>query len=351
MSDNTLVRWGLSEMPPMVGDPFDLARASCSRVVEVGRDVSIDDQRLQEFAAELDVDEIRNITNGHMGENCDTLSAEFRDARDAVNFAVLFSLLQFGHGFRRELHEFCGVGASKTITLGTRRLRTTGQLTGARLAGATADEIRQWFGLPDAPALEDLTSQLLTVLTQTGNLLHQQGFEDFESLCRQVLKSHEALDSPAAALVRELANRFPAFNDQAVLADGSRVVLVKKATLAVGEIRRLAAPHDRFYDMSDDLERAVAPIDNVIPAMLVYDGVVRLSPALHQKIHLDRAPLPRGVEEAELRAVSLTACELIAAAAGHAFSALDIGYYLWRSGKEPGKRQFPRHHTKDTIFY
>ena len=219
------------------------------------------------------------------------------------------------------------------------------------MACATADEIRQWFGLPDAPALEDLTSQLLTVLTQTGNLLQQQGFEDFESLCRQVLKSHEALDSPAAALVRELANRFPAFNDQAVLADGSRVVLVKKATLAVGEIRRLVAPHDRFYDMSDDLERAVAPIDNVIPAMLVYDGVVRLSPALHQKIHLDRAPLARGVQEAELRAVSLTACELIVAAAGHAFSALDIGYYLWRSGKEPGKRQFPRHHTKDTIFY
>jgi hypothetical protein len=59
----------------MVGDPFDLARSSCSRVVEVARDASIDDQRLQEFAAELDVDEIRNVTNGHMGENCDTLSA------------------------------------------------------------------------------------------------------------------------------------------------------------------------------------------------------------------------------------------------------------------------------------
>src|SRR5580704_4734670 len=73
-----------------------------------------------------------------------------------------------------------------------------GNSLGPRLACATADEIRQWFGLPDAPALEDLTSQLLTVLTQTGNLLQQQGFEDFESLCRQVLKSHEALDSPAA---------------------------------------------------------------------------------------------------------------------------------------------------------
>jgi len=59
MSDNPLVGWGLSEMSPIADDPFDLARSSCSRAVEIARDVSIDHQRPQEFAAELDVDEIR----------------------------------------------------------------------------------------------------------------------------------------------------------------------------------------------------------------------------------------------------------------------------------------------------
>jgi len=43
--------------------------------------------------------------------------------------------------------------------------------------------------------------QLLTVLRQTGRLLERQGFEDFESLCRQVLTTREATQFPAATLV------------------------------------------------------------------------------------------------------------------------------------------------------
>ena len=43
--------------------------------------------------------------------------------------------------------------------------------------------------------------------------------------------------------------------------------------------------------------------------------------------------------------------EEIVAASGEAFTALEIGYYLWRSGKEAQARRFARHHTKDTVFY
>jgi len=39
------------------------------------------------------------------------------------------------------------------------------------------------------------------------------------------------------------------------------------------------------------------------------------------------------------------------AAARAQFTSLQLGYYLWRSGKAPEVRQFPRHHTRDTIFY
>jgi len=31
-------------------------------------------------------------------------------------------------------------------------------------------------------------------------------------------------------------------------------------------------------------------------------------------------------------------------------SALDLGYYLWREGKQPGKREFARHHTSTQPF-
>ena len=151
-------------------------------------------------------------------------------------------------------------------------------------------------------------------------------------------------------MVRQLANHFPAFNDQAVLHDGSRVVLLKKATLAVGEIRRLAGHRHPRCAMSEDFHRAVAPVDNVIPAMLAYHGVLSLSPTLYLTIH-QRQPLERGPKEAELRSVALVACDWIVAAAKSEFTSLDLGYYLWRSGKAPKARQFPRHHTKNTIFY
>jgi hypothetical protein len=151
-------------------------------------------------------------------------------------------------------------------------------------------------------------------------------------------------------LVQQLAHHFPAFNDQGVLHDGSRVVLLKKATLAIGELRRLAAPYDERYSFSPDFHQAVAPVDNVIPAMLVYQGILRLSFPLHQRIHQQRSLLPRGPQEAELRSVALDACEQIVSATGNAVTALDLGYYLWRSGKEAGARQFARHHTQNTVF-
>ena len=128
-------------------------------------------------------------------------------------------------------------------------------------------------------------------------------------------------------------------------------MLVKKATLAVGELRRLAAPYDLRHAYLADWKTAVAPVDNVIPAMLVYRGVLRLSPALHQTIHVQGGLLPRGPQEAELRAVALDACEQIVAANDHAFTALDLGCFLWLGGKEAGARQFARHHTQNTVFY
>lgn len=351
MSEMDSRQWGMHAMPPLEGDPFALARSTCRHAVQVARDVSVDEEALQRFAAELDVGMVQGILDQSMGENADTLPGEFRHARDAANFALLFSLLQFGHGFRYELHRLCGRGASRTITLGVRALHATGDLGSARLRSLTTEDIQQAFQLPRDPALAVFVRQLETVLHQAGTVLERLGLEDFAAFFQQVLTAPEAAQEPAATLVRQLANHVPAFNDQGVLHDGSRVVLLKKATLAIGELRRLAAPHERLYELSRDFDRAIAPVDNVIPAVMVYQGVLRLSAELHQVIHQQRTPLARGPQEAELRAVALAACEQIVAVAGHAFTALHLGYYLWRSGKAPGARQFARHHTQDTVFY
>ncbi len=209
------------------GDPFERARTTCFHAAKIARDVSIDEKTLTRFTDNLDVERVRNIMTTFTNENCDTVPGEFRGVRDAVNFAVLFSLLQFGHGFRYELHQYCGRGASQTVTMGVRALHASGDLNANRLERLTVPEIGRAFQLPNITELEVFIHQLF-------NVVH---------------------------------------------------------------------------------------------------------------------PLPRGPLEAELRAVSLAACEKIVTIAGDAFSALELGYYLWLQGKEPNIRQYARHHTKNTVFY
>jgi hypothetical protein len=339
----------MSEAVAIEGDPFSLARSSCQHAVEVARDVSVNQAAVERFAEFLDVRSVREILHTPMGENCDTLPDEFENGREAANFAIVFSLAQLGHGFRYELHQLCGRGASQTVTLGIRTLHSRGGLGAKRLQSLTGPEIYDAFVLPSDPMVATLAQQLQAVLNQAGMVLERLGFENFADFCQANLP--DGVHAPAATIVRQLANHFPAFNDQAILHDGSRVVLLKKAALATGELRRLAGPHESRYLLDQDFRKVIAPVDNVIPAMLVYRGILLLSPRLHRTIHKERTSLPRGGQEAELRAVALAACERVLAAAGNPCSALQLGYYLWRSGKEPGARQFARHHTRDTVFY
>jgi hypothetical protein len=344
--------WGMGEIPPFEGVPFELVRSSCRHAVHVAQDVAIDEGVLHRFATQIDTRLVKGILHSSLGENLGTVPSNFRQRQEAVNFALLFCLLQFGHGFRFALHQYCQRGASQTITLGVRALHRTGDLSAVRLRSLATRGVEQAFALPPAPALTMFVQQLQTVSHQAGTILERLGLDDFAGFVDQyVMGVPSARTIPAATLVRQLAHHFPAFNDQGVLHDGSRVVLLKKATLAIGELRRLAAPQDERYSFSPDFHQAVAPVDNVIPAMLVYRGILRLSFPLHERIHQQRSLLARGPEEAELRSVALDACEQIVSATGNAVTALDLGYYLWRSGKEAGARQFARHHTQDTVFY
>lgn len=351
MSDNKSLNWGMQALAPLEGNPFAVARSSCLHAVQVAKDVSIDQMAINRFAEQLDIEAVTGIAEGSLGENCDTFWDDFHSGDTAANFALTFCVLQLGHGYRYALHQNCQRGASKTITRGVRSLDSDGPLNASRLCQLTDDNIRHAFQLPDVPELREFVNQLQVVAVQAGRVLGELGLADFASFCRHVSHMQAAESSPAANLVQQLAYHFPAFNDQAILHDGAHVTLVKKATLAVGELNRLAAPLDSGFDFSLDYNQAVAPIDNVIPAMLVYNGILRLSPQLYDQIHRQRAPLYRGPCEAELRAVALIACEQIVAATGHVFSPLNLGYYLWMEGKKTKARQFARHHTPDTVFY
>jgi hypothetical protein len=137
MDKKPFSRWGMHETPPLGGDPFALARSSCRHAVQIAQNVFLDESRLRRFADELDLATIRNIPHESLGENCDTVSDDFRGANEAANFALLFCLLQFGHA----LHQHCGRGASQTITLGIRTLHQSGDLSAAYLNRLTASDV------------------------------------------------------------------------------------------------------------------------------------------------------------------------------------------------------------------
>lgn len=84
--------------------------------------------------------------------------------------------------------------------------------------------------------------------------------------------------------------------------------------------------------------------------MLVKFGVLVLAPSLQSHIQA-RKMLPRGPEEAELRAVAIHACEQITERCGRKFNSAQLAYYLWKIGKDGENRKWERHLTKDTIYY
>ncbi len=301
---------------------FGEVHSTCRRAAEVAADVRIDRGRLAELAATLSATDVaasalKSDAGGHLTPYRASSTTE------QVNFAVTFSLLQMGHGFRHALHALLGLGASATVTAGLEHLVAEQSLDAKSLASITSADIERHFRVPHAGAVALLHEQLLQLLTESGTILQARGcahWADFLAETQQQGRS-------AAHFVRGLVETFPGFADRATLADGTTVWLAKKAVLAAAEVARQLGERGDPAPFTD-IDSLPPIVDNVVPAMLVKHGVVLLSERLTAVIQSDQ-PLPPGPLEAELRAVSLHACDLIVEARKGAFTGAQVAYYLW----------------------
>ena len=96
-----------------------------------------------------------------------------------------------------------------------------------------------------------------------------------------------------------------------------------------------------------DLDRLTIFADNLVPHVLRVDGVLVYDDALAASIDAGELLAP-GIEEREIRACALHACELIAAKLGVPPRTLDT--WLWDRGQGPRYKALPRHRTR-TVFY
>jgi hypothetical protein len=54
MDEKASLDWGMAEMPPFEGAPFELVRSSCRHAAHVAQDVAIDQAALHRFATQID---------------------------------------------------------------------------------------------------------------------------------------------------------------------------------------------------------------------------------------------------------------------------------------------------------
>ena len=295
---------------------------------------------------------------------------QFPDPTAEVSLLALLGLMNFGSGWRGELHRASGAGAYQTIQRGVIGLFLKDpEVKAETLAAVSASEVESWFDIsarvevphPDlGPAvrqvvdspLAPLVRRLQRVMNESGRILLEK---QQRSLGHFILTALAAQQAPgpgtagpsAAALVDSLVSAFPALQDEGSCL-GARVYLYKKAQLIAADLfRRFGETDERFA--FHDFHTLTAFADNVLPAVLRKEGVLRLSPALEQAID-QGASLPNAEDEVALRASAIAAIESMAAHIG--VSEPDLDFYLWGVlGKAEGYRSFPRHSAKNTVFY
>ena len=360
--------------PP--GDIFATIRATCAAAVAAsGGLVAVDAAAAAAFAATLPAAVAADASLG--GDGVDfPLALDAED--DVVDCTLLFALLAFGSGFRRELHAALGAGASDTMVRGQLKFYLEGRRpTAGVLAHFRIADVAATWDIPlsvDAPAvtaagaalpgvtmsapgpLRPLAEAIARVLTTTGAELRGAGAGSFAAFLRARAGDFRGAGGApdAGKFVALLGATFAGFRDDARGPFG-RVALYKKAQLAAKELARKFPASPVWGFAPAEVARLTCFADNVLPAVLRAAGVLVLAPALGAAIDAgDALPAADG-RDALLRAAAVLAVDAVAAAAAAAgaepATPARADELLWRLGKQPAYRALQRHATKDTVFY
>ena len=248
----------------------------------------------------------------------------FGTLESEINFWCVLGLLNFGSGYRRELHAACdGAGAFETVQRGVLGLYISGRNHGGRgldagaMAAVSLHGVGQAFGiayeeeesaggalkgavfLTKPTALKPLAEAFKAALHESAAALKAAGHEDFASLVLGACRKRSGggggeEEAPSARrLVRALVETVPAFRDAQFLGardDGggggrrSKVWIAKKAQLVAAHLNGALAEREPSLFGFGDLASLTVFADNVLPAVLRALGVLRLAPGLAARI-------------------------------------------------------------------
>jgi len=332
-----------------------------------------------------------------------------------LDLIAVLSLLNFGSGYRSQLHAATGRGAWDSIRAFVFSLYLTssgdeGDFLSAKGMQAIGDEkVAELMGVSlfsERPhetisgltvgelggPLYELVTLIRGVLNGTGEVLVNMGYPNLGSFVVEALKEGEKARSdinPGAdvdVVLERLVRAFPAFQDMA-LVNGYPVYCFKKALFLIHAI------NIRFGSMSPPPfpipSTSGVPIfvDNVIPSMLIHLGVIDLSESSPPLAHLfpdsgsvetltpllaaaplmpislfDQRVVPEGptltLDQAYiLRAAAIDACELIVDVVRSLDAHVDItlpelDIWIWAVAKDRADyRRLGLFVLKDTVFF
>ena len=263
-----------------------------------------------------------------------------RESRAA--FIICLDAINFGSGWWLTIRKRPGHSGYFTVAAGlTERFRDLGPWSAAELRELDPATIAAVLGQDaDHPLMADFARALRDV----GERVEVDHGGRFEAVI-------DAAQGSAPALA-DLLSGWPAFADVSTY-DDTEVPFFKRAQIAAADVDRMGladpttAAEGKPYGLHD-LDRLTAFADNLVPHVLRVDGVLRLDPALEQRIEAGELLAHGSPEEVELRACAVHALELLATVS--TLTPAEIDAALWHRGRAERYKSLPRPRSRNTAY-
>jgi hypothetical protein len=255
------------------------------------------------------------------------------DRERRAAFAICLGAINFGSGWWPTIRKRAGHSGYFTIAAGLAdRFRARGAWPAAELAEISSDEVAGVLAQdPDHP----LMAQFAASLRDVGERVRADHGGRFAAPV-------DAADGSAVSLVETLAG-WRAFADASTYEE-EVVPFFKRAQLVAADVDRAGVAEMR------EQERLTAFADNLVPHVLRVDGVLRLEPALADRIDAEELLEHGTPEEVELRAGAVHAVELLCAASGGRLWPALADSILWNRGRSPRYKELPRPRCRNTAY-